>query len=318
MNLLLRLRAATLAFLIDDRDAVGAFTALRLGTALLILTKSAFELPFVANIYGDNGVLPWAVSDHATLSIFPRLSIVAQLLGHVGLTADQALYAVFACYITAAAAMIWRVDVRLPVFVAWFLHLMFFAVSFKSVYGLDCFLNIALFYCLIGPNGSLRSLTPEYQQEERPHRVTDALLLRLLQFNVCLVYAAAAIAKGRGPEWWNGESIWRAVAQPQFSGIIPMLWLHSYPIIATVAGLATLLTEGAYPILVWFRSTRRIALVAIVAMHLSIALILNLKLFAGIMIVLNVAAFGQPEIREAVEWLQRTALSRRRRKASAA
>ncbi|MGZ3505557.1 MAG: hypothetical protein ACXVAW_13505, partial [Vulcanimicrobiaceae bacterium] len=57
--------------------------------------------------------------------------------------------------------------------------------------------NIALFYCLVGPNGSLRSLTRDYWREERPHRVADALILRLFQFNVCIVYATAAIAKSR-------------------------------------------------------------------------------------------------------------------------
>jgi hypothetical protein len=299
-----RARSAALGFLTDDRDATATFTALRLGTAAVILVKSLVELPFITTIYGDGGVLPWAVSDHATISIFPRLSIVAGLLGRVGASADQALYVVFGCYLVAVVAMLVRVDLRLPAFCAWFLHLMFFAVSFKSVYGLDCFLNIALFYCLIGPNGSFGSLAAP-APAERPRRVSDALILRLLQLNVCLVYASAAVAKGRGADWWDGESIWRAVAQPQFTGIVPMLWLHAYPMIATVAGWATLATEGAFPILVWFRPTRRVALIAIVAMHLSIALILNLKLFSAIMIVLDIAAFGQPEVRLAVNRLRR-------------
>jgi hypothetical protein len=281
---------------IADRDAVAAFTVLRVGTAMVLLVKSFLELPFIQTIYGPSGVLPWTISDHATLTIYPKLSVIALALSHVGIGPDATVVIVFAAYVAALFGMLAAVQYRLPVFIVWYLHLVFYAVSFKSVYGLDCFANIALFYCLIGPGGDWRALVRD-PQSRAPRSYVFGLLQSLLQLNVCIVYASAAWAKSHGVEWWTGESIWRAVAQPQFTGILSMLWLHQFPLLAKLAGWATVCVEGAYPFAVWVPILRRPALLAIILMHLSIGIVLGLHLFSAIMIVLNLAAFGVPESR---------------------
>ncbi|PYJ39440.1 MAG: hypothetical protein DME84_01715 [Verrucomicrobia bacterium] len=76
-----------------------------------------------------------------------------------------------------------------------------------------------------------------------------------------------------------------------------------------VAGIAICLLEISYPVFIWNRRTRGIWLMCICAMHLAIGLTMGMYLFASIMIVLNVAAFG-PGLRLARnETLARAALS---------
>ena len=48
----------------------------------------------------------------------------------------------------------------------------------------------------------------------------------------------------------------------------------------------------AYPVFIWIRSTRSVWLAAILVMHAAIGLMMGMYLFAFVMIVLNVAAFG--------------------------
>jgi hypothetical protein len=59
-----------------------------------------------------------------------------------------------------------------------------------------------------------------------------------------------------------------------------------------VMGILVCLPEIGYPVFVWLKQTRPFWLASILLMNLSIGLTMGLCLFALIMIVLNVAAFG--------------------------
>jgi hypothetical protein len=57
-------------------------------------------------------------------------------------------------------------------------------------------------------------------------------------------------------------------------------------------GILVCLLETGYPVFIWLKQTRRFWLAGILLMHLLIGLTMGLYLFALIMIVLNLAAFG--------------------------
>jgi hypothetical protein len=64
-----------------------------------------------------------------------------------------------------------------------------------------------------------------------------------------------------------------------------------------IAGILICLLEIGYPFLIWNNKTRKIWLIGICVMHVGIGLTMGMYLFAFIMIVLNVAAFGPGLIR---------------------
>ena len=107
------------------------------------------------------------------------------------------------------------------------------------------------------------------------------------------MYLATGLHKAAGPQWWNGEAIWRAVALPQLAQF-DLTWLSSIPLLPMAIGWATLAVEIGYCILVWHGRTRFLAVASIVGMHLGIAAVLGLNSFAFLMIALNVAAFLVP------------------------
>ena len=49
---------------------------------------------------------------------------------------------------------------------------------------------------------------------------------------------------------------------------------------------------SVYPVGIWLKRTKRFWLLSIISMHLFIGIFLGLYLFAGIMILLNLTAFG--------------------------
>ena len=60
-------------------------------------------------------------------------------------------------------------------------------------------------------------------------------------------------------------------------------------------GIAICFLETTYPFIIWAQQTRKAVLYSICVMHLGVGILMGMYLFAGIMIVLNVAAFWPGE-----------------------
>lgn len=149
-----------------------------------------------------------------------------------------------------------------------------------SLYGLDVMLQISLFY-----------LVWMDSRTDGPPRTQSGIPTRLLQLHLCLIYLDTGIVKASGVQWWNGEALWRALMQPQFA-VFDVAFLAQVPRLMMVATISVLLLELSYPMLVWVPRARTPMLVAIIALHLGIALSMGLVLFAATMIVLNLTAFA--------------------------
>jgi Vitamin K-dependent gamma-carboxylase len=113
----------------------------------------------------------------------------------------------------------------------------------------------------------------------------------VLQVHLCIIYIFGGLAKCAGPGWWNGNSLWRALTNTPFNIISPEIlvkWKDLFPVV----GISVWLIELGYPLLIWSKRTRNIWLICIIVMHVAIGLTMGMYLFALVMIVLNVAAFG--------------------------
>jgi hypothetical protein len=62
--------------------------------------------------------------------------------------------------------------------------------------------------------------------------------------------------------------------------------------ILPVIGIGVVALELSYPFLIWPRRSRYFVLTAICALHAAIGLMMGMWLFALVMLVLNLAAFG--------------------------
>jgi hypothetical protein len=271
------------------------FAYLRIGTALVLLAKAWCEGHDLLLIYGENALLPWSIADYASFAIYPKLSVMARFLGWTGANSDAAVVILFSAYVLLLISMLLGWSTRFASFGAWFLHLAFVGSGYRSQYGLDCFATIALFYCMVTPTEARLSLDARQRTSKRSC-LEIRLWLGLIQAHMCVVYLSAFVAKARGPEWWNGESIWRAVMQPQFHNFVDYSQLAFYPWVAVLMGWLTLIVEGGYALFVWIPWTRRIWLALTLLLHISIGIFLNLYLFSAIMIVLNLSAFGAKDM----------------------
>jgi hypothetical protein len=113
----------------------------------------------------------------------------------------------------------------------------------------------------------------------------------VLQLHICIIYFFCGFAKCAGQDWWNGTSLWRSLNRAP-SDIIPPDLLIRLGFLLPVVGILVCVMEITYPVFIWPRRTRLIWFFGVLGLHVGIGLTMGMYLFAWIMIVLNMAAFG--------------------------
>jgi hypothetical protein len=232
----------------------------------------------------------------------PRLGWLINMGGQIGAPEETTLTVVWFCLLGAGALLLIGLFCRPTAVIAWWLQLSAAKSGTFFAYGADNFTTIGLFYLMLAPLPDRYALDCRFWKE----RTRDPRLLgffrRVLQLHVCVIYFFGGLTKAFGMGWWNGDNVWRALIRPPFN-IVPSDILISWRLLFPVLGIVICLLETGYPFFVWWRKTRSLWLVAIIVMHVAIGIFMGLYLFALVMIVLNLAAFG-PDLR--FPWLMRS------------
>jgi hypothetical protein len=224
-------------------------------------------------------------------ALVPRMSWVISAGQSIGLSEATVLWVVWTALFAAGSCLLVGIFCRSAAITAWFLHLSAIKSSALLSYGVDNFTSIGLFYLLLSPLPDHLSLDSKWRKWPLKDARLQSFWRRVLQLHVCVIYFFSGLTKLLGSGWWNGESLWRALTRPPFD-IVPSATLIHGKFLLVPLGLGICLLETGYPIFIWLPRTRRVWLTSIIVMHAAIAALLGLYLFALIMIVLNVAAFG--------------------------
>ena len=158
----------------------------------------------------------------------------------------------------------------------------------------DTFIRVVSFLMIFAPSGaalSLESLIRGY-----PLKSINPAAFRALQFQVCLLYAAAFCFKAKGAAWMNGSGVYIVQQLTEFQRF-PVPDFMRTPFMSKVLTWSTLAIEGGFPLLVWFRDTRLLAIIFLILMHLGIELTMNIQLFEWTLISSMALFLNENEIR---------------------
>jgi hypothetical protein len=228
---------------------------------------------------------------NAQSDLLPRLGWLMQLGDKIGLAENFVLSVVWLLLFSAATFLLIGLFSRVAAVVTWFLFLSTSKSGNLMTYGMDNFAMIGLFYLMLSPLPDARALDYKvWKQRPRDQRALG-FFQRVLQIHLCVIYFSSGLAKSLGSSWWNGQSMWRALNSPPFDTIpsdvlLRLTWLLS------VLGACVCVLELGYPVFIWRKQAGLIWLGAILLMHIMIGIAMRMYLFALIMIVLNLAAFG--------------------------
>ena len=221
----------------------------------------------------------------------PRLGWILAIGERLGGSERAILSVIWFSLIVAGCLLLLGLLCRPAAITAWFFYLCSVKSGGLFAYGVDNFTTIGLFYLMIAPLPDKWSLDWKLKRKRSVDPERLGFYRRVLQLHLCIIYFFAGISKSLGPDWWNGNSIWRSLTRPPFD-LIPADQLIRFGYLLPAMGILVCLLETGYPVFIWLKQTRRFWLAGILLMHLLIGLTMGLYLFALIMIVLNLAAFG--------------------------
>lgn len=171
----------------------------------------------------------------------------------------------------------------------------------------DTLLRLLALFFAIAPSASVWAV----RKEGFPGQPVFPVALRLMQFQVCLVYGAGFLAKLQGSMWRDGTAVYIVQQLSEFERFPLPDFLHSGWASRWLTW-GTMALEGLFPVLVWFKETRLPILATLVLFHLGIEYSMNIQLFEWTMIACSVLFLKEQEIRAPVDWIARHVFRRPR------
>jgi hypothetical protein len=194
------------------------------------------------------------------------------------------------CLTLAAIFLLIGLFSRTTAIASWFLYLCAVKSGGPITYGVDALTTTGLFYLMLSPLPDRFSSDHIWRKKLAPSLFLG-FWRHVLQLHLCLIYFFSGLTKALGRDWWNGINLWRALTRPPFDVISAEL-LVRFKYFFPIAGIAVWVLEIGYPSFIWNHRCRRAWLVGIITMHVAIGLAMGMYLFALVMTVLNLAAFG--------------------------
>lgn len=223
--------------------------------------------------------------------LIPRLGWLVTMGRNFNINEETVLSFTWICLLSAGCLLLLGLLCRPAAIVAWFVHLCAAESGGLLAYGADAFMTTALFYLMLCPLPDRYSFDQWVTRSKPRNPQLLGFWRRVLQVHLCFVYFIGGLAKCLGNGWWDGSNLWRSLIRPPFT-VVPPDVLVRFKYALPMLGISICLLEVSYPIFIWIKKTRRIWLGCILAMHAAIGLLMGLYLFAFVMIVMNIAAFG--------------------------
>lgn len=269
----------------------------RIVMAAFALLQAFLWFPDWLAFFGKEGWIQWEISRALNLDWHLHLQLLAAQTARVGMTPDQTAMAFWWLYVGILFGLLVGWHTRIFAILSWLGHFIIMSTIPTFVYGVDIFLQIALFYMMVMPVSKAWSLDVKQGRVSSAPSWGVTLSLRVLQIHLCMAYLSAGYEKMLAPEWWDGNVLWRSLVQPEFRQV-DFTWLAHYPLIPRVLSWFTMGVEAGYCIGMWIPRLRVLWLAGIISLHLGIGLFLGLGLFGGVMILLSLSAFGYLALRD--------------------
>lgn len=139
--------------------------------------------------------------------------------------------------------------------------------------GGDNLLKFLLIYMIFADSYDYLSLNPKKKN------TSDTLFYNNFFSNIagicicchlCLVYFITGIHKIHSDVWFHGIATYYTMQLERFQGTSINLTIAHNPILVTITSYFTVLVEISYPMLIWFKETRRPVMIGAIMLHIGI------------------------------------------------
>lgn len=247
-----------------DQKRFRLFQVVFLSTILVLYGFRLLDFEF---LYTDKGLLPFSI-----LSDIPELLYKGLPLEHLAKNATLGFVLHIILIALIALTLFYRQIWPLAVLI-YVLHVVFLRRNPMSVYGVDMVATFWFLYmAMVNPTA-----------KSQVWQSINSVAYRLIQLQLCIIYAYSGFDKARGLTWWKGDAVWYALGNTQVSSIDFSFLAHT-PAILTIMAFVTVLWETYFPVLIWVPQIKKYVLTIGIALHLGIAFMMNLYEFSFVML----------------------------------
>lgn len=218
---------------------------------------------------------------------------------------DSATPWVHAVYVGALFLLFLGLGGRALALLAWVLHMGFLTRNNGVTFGADVICGVFLFY-LAFCDSCARLSVRNLWSRKKPRQTSDPLtsaMMRLMQFQICIIYAFTGFEKLKGATWWEGTALWTVLANPQ---MVQWDWsfLRHVPLVIVAGSFISVLFEVYFPAAMMSRRWRKPWLLLGTAFHLTIGLSMGLMHFSLFMISTYFLFLEPATLERALTWIQ--------------
>lgn len=259
---------------------------IRIAYAFLLLVNALVLLPDLEKWFGESGVMPLSASrtivDPDTVTLFQWLP-----------QTNAVLWTCYTLFLVQIVALLLGVFTRVQL-VCVFVWLVSFQHRHLILFdGEDVVFRLLCFFLIFTPAGEYYSL--DRWRKNRSGRGDDEAAgtpvwpiwpLRLMQIQMSLIYISTVWEKLKGKEWLDGTALYYV---SRLDDLFGRFWVPDFMfesmVVINLMTWSVLAVEMSVPLALWFKKTRRTALVVAFAFHLATDYAMNLFLFQWIMMV---------------------------------
>jgi hypothetical protein len=164
--------------------------------------------------------------------------------------------------------------------------------------GPDAVPFLVCFYMMLCPSGAAYSLDALRAARKRGTPAEPLIVpwaQRLLQMQLCLIYFQSSEIKSQGQLWLNGTSVHYVLFNREF-GLFNLEWLAGYPLLINVMTHGAILVQFSLAFWLWFRPTRRWAILGGILLHGGLWPILNIPGFGEVMCAMYLTFLDPDEV----------------------
>lgn len=168
---------------------------------------------------------------------------------------------------------------RISLVILWMMIVSMHHANILILHSGDTLLRIISFFMIFTPAGACLSVDSLRKRNGLFYAPLCApWAQRILQIQLCIVYFATVYWKLKGSAWNDGTAVGNVLNLLEFKRFPIPDFMRSAAASELLTG-ATAVFEMSFPVLVWFKDTRKLALLVGLCFHLGIEWSMNIQLF---------------------------------------
>lgn len=253
---------------------------------LMTSNKFRFYSPFFRIFIGlyllKDILIMWDFNDliyKGTSFLVPEQSPFLEFLGIATSSFREYFYVFYAVYVLLIFLFLFGIGKRITALLLYFSLEIIQNLAWLTLNGGDNLLKFALLYMIFIDSYdrfAVRKLKHNTIFSEQLSNFISNLGGYSICLHFCVVYLVSAVHKIHADVWFNGIATYYILGAERFSGTPFNLALVKNGIFVTLTTYGTILVELFFPLLIWYRKVRPIAIIAAASLHFGIAIFMML------------------------------------------